>query len=107
VQECFELTVESFNLAEKYRIPVILLTDGEIGHLRESITFPRFDDVVREERRLAEPDIESFGGEPVPPMSQFGEGRFIHVTGSTHKASGMRDVSTQAVHEDLVTRLCR
>ncbi|NIN72791.1 MAG: 2-oxoacid:acceptor oxidoreductase subunit alpha [Gemmatimonadetes bacterium] len=107
VQECFELTVDSFNLAEKYRIPVILLMDGEIGHLRESITFPDFDNVAREERRLAERDTDSFGGEDVPPMSHFGEGRFIHVTGSTHKASGMRDVSTQAVHEDLVTRLCR
>lgn len=107
VQECFDLTVESFNLAEEYRIPVILLMDGEIGHLRESITFPHFDDVAREERRLAEPDTDLFGGEAIPPMSRFGEGRFIHVTGSTHKASGMRDVSTQAVHEDLVTRLCR
>jgi 2-oxoglutarate ferredoxin oxidoreductase subunit alpha len=107
VQECFELTVESFNLAEKYRTPVILLMDGEIGHLRESIAFPLFDEVVREERRLADPETDSFGGEPIPPMSLFGEGRFIHVTGSTHKASGMRDVSTQAVHEELVTRLCR
>jgi 2-oxoglutarate ferredoxin oxidoreductase subunit alpha len=107
VQECFELTVESFNLAEKYRTPVILLMDGEIGHLRESITFPPFDEVVRQERRLADPEADSFGGEPIPPMSLFGEGRFIHVTGSTHKASGMRDVSTQAVHEELVTRRCR
>jgi 2-oxoglutarate ferredoxin oxidoreductase subunit alpha len=107
VQECLELTIESFNMAEKYRIPVILLMDGEIGHLRESITFPRFDDVVREERRLAGPQTDSFGGELVPPMSRFGDGRFIHVTGSTHKATGMRDVSTRAVHDELVTRLCR
>ncbi|MGD2153692.1 MAG: hypothetical protein PVG79_10540, partial [Gemmatimonadales bacterium] len=85
----------------------ILLMDGEIGHLRESITFPRFDDVVREERRLAGPQTDSFGGELVPPMSRFGDGRFIHVTGSTHKATGMRDVSTRAVHDELVTRLCR
>jgi len=106
VQECFDLTVASFNLAERYRTPVILLMDGEIGHLRESITFPAFDEVVREERRLAEPDADLFGGEAIPPMSLFGEGRFIHVTGSTHKASGMRDVSTQAVHDQLVTRLC-
>ncbi|UCC48127.1 MAG: 2-oxoacid:acceptor oxidoreductase subunit alpha [Gemmatimonadota bacterium] len=107
VQECFDLTVASFNLAEKYRTPVIMLMDGEIGHLRESITFPPFDAVVREERRLAQPGTDCFGGEAIPPMSLFGEGRFIHVTGSTHKASGMRDVQTQAVHEELVTRLCR
>jgi 2-oxoglutarate ferredoxin oxidoreductase subunit alpha len=107
VQETFELTVEAFNLAEKYRHPVILLTDGEIGHLRENITFPAFDDVERRERRRAADGTSSFGGEPVPPMALFGEGHFTHVTGSTHKQTGMRDVSTQRVHEELVTRLCR
>jgi 2-oxoglutarate ferredoxin oxidoreductase subunit alpha len=107
VQETFELTVEAFNLAEKYRHPVILLMDGEIGHLRENITFPYFERVERRERRRAEEGVPSFGGEMVPPMALFGEGHFTHVTGSTHKESGMRDVSTQKVHEELVTRLCR
>lgn len=105
VQETFTLTIEAFNLAEKYRTPVILLMDGEIGHLRENITFPPYDDVFIEERRIGEPDTPSFGGKPIPPMSIFGQGRFIHVTGSTHKESGMRDVSTRAVHHELVTRL--
>jgi 2-oxoglutarate ferredoxin oxidoreductase subunit alpha len=106
VQETFKLTMESFNLAERYRTPVILLMDGEIGHLRENITFPSFDDALIEKRRIGNPDTPPFGGETIPPMSIFGQGRYIHVTGSTHKASGMRDVSTQAVHHELVTRLC-
>jgi 2-oxoglutarate ferredoxin oxidoreductase subunit alpha len=88
VQETFRLTIESFNLAERYRTPVILLMDGEIGHLRENITFPSCDDVFVEERRLGDPDTLPFGGETVPPMSIFGQGRYVHVTGSTHKASG-------------------
>jgi 2-oxoglutarate ferredoxin oxidoreductase subunit alpha len=29
----------------------------------------------------------------------------VHVTGSTHKANGMRDVTTQSVHETLVRRI--
>jgi 2-oxoglutarate ferredoxin oxidoreductase subunit alpha len=107
VQETFELSVEAFNLAEKYRHPVVLLTDGEIGHLRENITFPSFDQVERRERRRAGEGVPSFGGETIPPMALFGEGHFTHVTGSTHKHSGMRDVSTQKVHEELVTRLYR
>lgn len=106
VQETFSLTIEAFNLAEKYRTPVILLMDGEIGHLRENITFPSIDDVFIEERRIGTPGTPAFGGETIPPMSIFGQGRDVHVTGSTHKASGMRDVSTRAVHHDLVTRLC-
>ncbi len=106
VQETFWLTIKAFNLAEKYRTPVILLMDGEIGHLRENITFPSFDEVSIEERRIGESDTPVFGGETTPPMSIFGQGRDVHVTGSTHKASGMRDVSTQSVHYELVTRLC-
>ena len=40
VQEYFDLTVDCFNLAERYRTPVILLGDGEVGHMRENLTFP-------------------------------------------------------------------
>jgi 2-oxoglutarate ferredoxin oxidoreductase subunit alpha len=107
VQETFSLTIEAFNLAERYRTPVILLMDGEIGHLRENITFPPLEEIVLQERRFGEPGAPSFGGEDVPPMSVFGEGRFVHVTGSTHKPDGMRDVSTESVHRELVTRLCK
>ncbi len=40
VQEMFDLTIRAFNLAEKYRTPVILLGDEIIAHMRESITIP-------------------------------------------------------------------
>jgi 2-oxoglutarate ferredoxin oxidoreductase subunit alpha len=48
-----------------------------------------------------------FGGKTVPPMLEFGEGKFVHVTGSTHKPDGMRDVRTQVVHDELVRRLVK
>lgn len=35
VQECYDLTIEAFNLAEQYRTPVIILTDEIVGHMRE------------------------------------------------------------------------
>ena len=105
VQECLELTIDCFNLAERYRNPAILLMDGQIGHLRERIEMPHVKDVEVVQRRLGEPGDLVFGGEPVPPMIQFGSDQFIHVTGSTHKESGMRDVSSQDVHDRLVRRL--
>jgi 2-oxoglutarate ferredoxin oxidoreductase subunit alpha len=37
VQEMFELTIRAFNLAEKYRTPVILLADEIVAHMRERI----------------------------------------------------------------------
>ncbi|MCP4654963.1 MAG: 2-oxoacid:acceptor oxidoreductase subunit alpha, partial [bacterium] len=82
-QECFELMVRCFNLAEEYRTPVIFLMDGEIGHLRERVVLPHPDEIERFPRRKAEPGQEVFGGEMVPPMLEFGDGGFVHVTGST------------------------
>jgi 2-oxoglutarate ferredoxin oxidoreductase subunit alpha len=105
VQECLELTVECFNLAERYRNPAILLMDGEIGHLRERIMMPRRGDLEIVERRMGEPGDLVFGGEMVPPMIEFGRDQFVHVTGSSHKETGMRDVSSQQVHDRLVRRL--
>jgi 2-oxoglutarate ferredoxin oxidoreductase subunit alpha len=105
VQEYFDLTIDCFNLAETYRSPVILLGDGEVGHMRENITFPDPSDIEIEPRRKIKNDEPHMGGEPVPPMLEFGEGTLRHVTGSTHKPDGMRDVNTQSVHEQLVRRL--
>jgi len=105
VQECLALTVDCFNLAERYRNPAILLMDGEIGHLRERIVMPHLRDLDIAARRLGKPGDLVFGGEAVPPMIEFGSDQFIHVTGSTHKENGMRDASSQKVHDRLVRRL--
>ena len=106
VQECFDVAIKSFNLAEEYRTLVIILMDGEVGHMREKITMPHPKMVKIKERKLATGDELIFGGEQIPPMAEFGQGRYVHITGSTHKESGIRDVESQDVHERLVTRLC-
>ena len=41
VQECADLTYSAFDLAEKYRIPVIILADGMIGQMMEDVILPR------------------------------------------------------------------
>jgi len=104
-QECFDLAIECFNLSEEYRTPVIFLMDGEIGHLRERVVIPSPDRVERAQRRKGRSGAPVFGGEPIPAMIEFGEGEFVHVTGSTHRPDGMRDVQTQEVHDVLVRRL--
>jgi 2-oxoglutarate ferredoxin oxidoreductase subunit alpha len=105
VQECFDLMMDCFRLSEEYRTPVIFLMDGEIGHLRERTVFPDPSEVPALARRKGVEGQPVFGGELVPPMIEFGEGCFVHVTGSTHKEDGMRDVQTQDVHDRLVRRL--
>jgi 2-oxoglutarate ferredoxin oxidoreductase subunit alpha len=40
VREVHDLTLRSFNLAERYRTPVILLMDAMLGHMREQVELP-------------------------------------------------------------------
>src|SRR5512141_2697977 len=40
VLESYLLTVKAFRLAEKYRSPVILLSDEVLGHMREKVVLP-------------------------------------------------------------------
>ncbi len=93
VKECFDLTVKAFNIAEKYRVPVIVLTDEVIGHMREKVILPDTRDVKVVNRAApksvggyvpykADPD----GG--VPEMAPFGEGYRWHVTGLFHDETG-------------------
>lgn len=105
VQECFDMMIDCFNLSEEYRTPVIFLMDGEVGHLRERITVPSLKSVKLTKRRKGKKKDMLFGGEMIPPMKEFGDGYFLHVTGSTHKEDGIRDVESQKVHEKLVTRI--
>ncbi len=92
VLECFTLTVKAFNFSEKYRIPVILLMDEVIAHMREKVILPldgvevidRVKPSVPPEWYLPYEDT-SFG---VPPMGIFGEGYRYHVTGLVHDTRG-------------------
>jgi 2-oxoglutarate ferredoxin oxidoreductase subunit alpha len=41
IQELYDLTFESFDYADKYRIPVMILADGLLGQMMENITLKR------------------------------------------------------------------
>src|SRR5512146_2529631 len=51
-QECFDLTIEAFKLAEKYRTPVMLMMDEVVGHMTEKVVIPAADKIRIEPRRL-------------------------------------------------------
>ena len=106
VQEMFELTIKAFNLAEKYRTPVILLADEEIAHMREQVTIPSLESIEIVNRRKPKPgETAFFGLEEVPPMPTVGEGYNVAVTGSTHNEYGIRFTADPNVHKRLVERL--
>jgi 2-oxoglutarate ferredoxin oxidoreductase subunit alpha len=92
VAQSFDLAVKAFNLSEKYRTPVILLTDEIIGHMREPVELPDFETVEKVERVVTEPPAtyKAFRNGPgdVPPMANFGRGYRYHITGLFHDEVG-------------------
>lgn len=86
VQELFEETVRAFNLAEKYRMPVMVMPDEIVAHMRERIVFPEPGELEVIDRTAPsvppaeyKPYDTSFGD--VPPLAAFGSGYKFHVTG--------------------------
>jgi 2-oxoglutarate ferredoxin oxidoreductase subunit alpha len=92
-RDCFELTVKAFSLAEKYRTPVIILSDEVVGHTREKLLLPPETplEVVDRVRPDMPPEwylpyADTASG--VPPMGIFGDGYRYHVTGLIHDVRG-------------------
>ncbi len=109
-QEAFDMTIEAFGLSEKYRLPVIVLSDELIGHMYERVVIPEkkfLPRIRRRKPRKAPGEHLPFqGGEDlVPPMACAGEGYRLHVTGLTHDEMGY-PVITASAQERLVRRLC-
>lgn len=109
VQEFFDFTVEAFNLSEQYRVPVIVLADETVGHMREKITI--HDEIKLFNRRRPSEKPEDFlpfkaDANSTPAMPPFGEGYNIHVTGLTHDERGYPNTSDPEAHDKLVKRLC-
>jgi 2-oxoglutarate ferredoxin oxidoreductase subunit alpha len=108
-QEMFDLTIRAFNLAETYRVPVFLMADGFMGHMREQIVIPAEDQIEIKHRKIAEPaasvlERQDFQDVNVAPMPVFGRGLKAHVTSSCHDEHGMRNLSDPAVMHQFVMR---
>jgi 2-oxoglutarate ferredoxin oxidoreductase subunit alpha len=110
VQECVDLTRLAFDLAEEYRNPVLVMTDGEVGHMREPIELPDPATLEWVHRRPPTPepkDYLPFGGSggSTPEMAVFGSGYHTYVTGLTHDERGLPSTDDAEAHTALVERL--
>ncbi len=105
VQEMFDLTVRAFNLAEGYRVPVILLADEVVGHLRERCNVPEEVEVWNRYREPGAPPFDTDHPSGVPPMPKFGDGEKLLITGSTHDGSGLRRAFDGPAQDRLAKRL--
>lgn len=88
VQECYTTTIKSFNMAERFRQPVLVLSDEIIGHMRERIVIPdpgTYKIINRKKPKVSPDDFIPYKADKdgVPPMAAFGDGYRWHVTGLT------------------------
>nr|MBF0222033.1 2-oxoacid:acceptor oxidoreductase subunit alpha [Desulfobulbaceae bacterium] len=93
VFDCFEITVHAFNLSEKYRVPVIILSDEVVAHTREGVVLPDTSKIEIVDRIRPSVPPEWFvpyedNSRGVPPMASFGDGYRHHVTGLIHDTKG-------------------
>ncbi|MCL6545829.1 MAG: 2-oxoacid:acceptor oxidoreductase subunit alpha [Bryobacteraceae bacterium] len=108
-QECFDLTIRAFNLAEQYRTPVMFMMDECVGHMTEKVVIPPAEEILVYPRRRTtarpgdylpyQPDEDL-----VPAMAHAGEGHRFHITGLTHDERGYPAMNPEA-QDKLVRRL--
>ena len=108
-QECFDLTVTGFNLAEEFRVPVLMMLDECVGHMTEKVVIPPAEEIeVTPRRYTKKPPAEFHVYEPdetlVPEMVKAGDGYRFHITGLTHDERGYPSM-TVPTQDRLVRRL--
>ncbi len=110
-QEAFDLTITAFNLAETYRVPVLMMMDECVGHMTERVVIPPPDDIEIVPRRLTREPPETFlpykaNGRDVPEFARAGDGYRFHTTGLTHDERGY-PIMSKDCQEKCVHRLIR
>jgi len=108
-QEMFDFTIRAFNLAETFRIPVLIMADEVVGHTLERVTIPPAEKIkVINRKKPTESPITYLpyktDSSLIPVLPDAGDGYRIHITGLTHDEKGypVPDAETQKV---LITRL--
>ena len=105
-QESFELVIHAFNLSEKYRMPILVMTDECVGHMTEKVMIPAADKIDLIERRFTDKKPGQAwpyeqNGNDIAPMLPVGKGYKFHVTGLTHDYRGYPIINAEAQDQNV------
>ncbi len=107
VQECFDIAIKAFNAAERYRQPVLILSDEVLGHMREKVIIPPAGSYEIVERKRPCTDKSKFipyladPEDDIPALASFGDGYRWHVTGLTHNDFGFPSAKEDEVEKNI------
>lgn len=99
-QECFDLTIEAFNLSETYRVPTFVMADECVGHMTEKVVIPPAEEIELVERKwYTGPKDKYLPYKPdkdmIPFMVKAGDGYRFHSTGLTHDERGYPELNAE------------
>ena len=100
VQTTYEMTIEAFNMSEKFRVPVILLLDAVISHMRENITFPEIE-IADRKKPVSTDNFTPFSDET---FLAFGKGPRKLVTGLGHDERGYPKTTDGTIAEERLKK---
>ncbi len=105
-QEAFDLTIDAFDLAETYRVPVMFLMDECVGHMTEKVVIPPAEEIEVVPRRLTARSPGEFlpyrsNGGPAPEFARAGDGYRFHATGLTHDERGYPVMSADCQRKNV------
>ena len=108
-QEAFDFTIDAFNLAETWRVPVLVMMDECVGHMTEKVVIPPAEEIEIVPRKLTEKPPGEYlpyqnNGNKVPEFARAGDGYRFHTTGLTHDERGYPEMSEEC-QEKNVSRL--
>ena len=106
-QECFDLTIEAFNLSEIYRVPVFVMTDECVGHMHEKVVIPPAEEIELVERKWYTGPKDEYmpyknDKDGIPFMVKAGDGYRFHTTGLTHDENGYPVINAEC--QDVCVR---
>ena len=105
IEDCINLTVVAFNLAEKYQCPVLLLSDGSLAFSTQNVPYPNPDNYKLVERKRWDGKGEyhryALTEDGISPMADPGTPGGAHIaTGLEHNEIGLPSYAS-ANHEAM------
>jgi 2-oxoglutarate ferredoxin oxidoreductase subunit alpha len=113
VEDCFYQTIRAFNLAERYQLPVVLLTDQSLAQLTEGMELPNLDSLQILDRDLAETsetnDFKRYAvtHDGISPFSVPGQPNGEYVAESVEHDDEGRPDFRPSVHSEMTAKRFR